>query len=127
MLADLHGGTGDEDDYSSGASCFAYDIGDEERLKAQRRFGEMVVANCDYLNPEGKDGFWSRKSGPEAGLFSTYAQNAWGPAFTFEISMSKIWDRAAKRRYPNSQAAYRRFAEQLLRVINAFFGLNLRG
>ena len=47
----------------------------------------------------------------------SYAQQHYGPAYTFEISMSKIWDRAAGRRFPNSQFAYRRLAEQLLQVI----------
>ena len=124
MLADLHGATGDENDYSSGASCFADDLGEDivirERLDRQSVFGDMVVAECDYLNPSGKLGFWIRKAKPD-GQFAMYAQKVWGPAYTFEISMSKIWDRAAGRRFPNSQAAYRRFAEQLLSVIGRFF------
>ena len=114
FLADIHGGTGNENDYQSGAYISINSNASDEIIEKQKTFIDMVRAKCDYLNPE--DEGYIIGEGAE-GLFSRYSQMNYGPTFTFEISMSKIWDRAAKRRFPNSQASYKRFAEQLTEVI----------
>lgn len=114
FLADLHGGTGDENDYTSGAGISFDSRASEPVLVQQRHFVDLVRQNCDYLNPSDQGYDCNPKVDT---LFGAYAQQHYGPAYTFEISMSKIWDRAAGRRFPNSQFAYRRLAEQLLQVI----------
>ena len=117
FLADLHGGTGDEDDFSSGASISYDSRSDAADLKKQDRFCELVKKSCDYLGPAARDHWANEKT---EGTFTYYAAKRWGPAYTFEVSMSKIWDRSAGRRFPNSQAAYRRFGRQLAETIAAF-------
>ena len=114
FLADIHGGTGNENDYQSGAYISINSNAPDEIIEKQKTFIDMVRAKCDYLNPE--DEGYIIGEGAE-GLFSRYSQMNYGPTFTFEISMSKIWDREAKRRFPNSQTSYKRLAEQLTHVI----------
>ena len=114
FVADMHGGTGNEDDYKSGASVTMDKNASDEVIEKQKIFVDMVREKCDFLNPE-DEGYIICDDGDN--LFEHYAQVNYGPTFTFEISMSKIWDREAKRRFPNSQASYKRFAEQLTRVI----------
>ena len=114
FLADIHGGTGDENDYTSGAGISFDSRATEAVLNQQKRFQDLIRQNCDYLNPLDQGYDCSQKVDT---LFGAYAQQHYGPAYTFEVSMSKIWDRTAGRRFPNSQAAFRRLAEQLAQTI----------
>lgn len=114
FLADIHGGTGDEDDYSSGASIAFDDRADQEVLDSQADFVNMVRQQCDYLNPA--DSYFPGGRRNDA-MFTVYVNKHFGPGYTFEVSMSKIWDRAADRRFPNSQEAFKRFGQQLVHVL----------
>jgi len=114
FVADIHGGTGNENDFQSGASVGFDKNAPEKMLERQKRFVDLVREKCDFLNPEDK-GYLISDDGDN--LFEHYAQVNYGNTFTFEVSMSKIWNRAEKRRYPNCQSSYRRFAEQLVSVI----------
>jgi hypothetical protein len=113
FLADIHGGTGDENDYSSGASIAFGGISDE-RTEHQKRFVDLVRANCDYLNPA--ETHYGIGKGVES-MFRRYADMNLGPAYTFEVSMSKMWDRAAGRRFPNTPEAFARLGGQMVKVI----------
>ena len=85
--------------------------------KAQEKFVDLIRENCDYIDPAEKGYAYE---GSLDTMFDGYAKNRFGMGFTFEISMSKIWDRAAGRRFPNSQAAFKRFARQLVTVIDKY-------
>ena len=113
FLADIHGGTGDENDYSSGASISFGGISDE-RTAHQKSFVDLVRKNCDYLNPEEKH--YNIGTGV-ASMFRRYADVNLGPSYTFEVSMSKMWDRASGRRFPNKPQAFERLGKQLTNVI----------
>lgn len=113
FLADVHGGTGDENDYSSGAGI-AFGGISEERTEHQKRFVDLVRANCDYLNPA--ETHYGIGKGVES-MFRRYADMNLGPAYTYEVSMSKMWDRAAGRRFPNTPEAFSRLGGQMVKVI----------
>ncbi len=117
LLADLHGGTGNEDDYQSGAGVSVDNTRGDAFRKAQEKFVDLIRENCDYIDPAEKGYAYE---GSLDTMFDGYAKNRFGMGFTFEISMSKIWDRAAGRRFPNSQAAFKRFARQLVTVIDKY-------
>ena len=117
FLADLHGGTGDEDDYSSGAGITFDNRARSDILDSMRKFNDMVRKRCDYLNPQDSYDVAFLENDT---MFSTYASRNLGPGYSFEFSMSKMWDRAAGKRLPNSQAAFERFAKQLVQVLGEF-------
>lgn len=117
FLADIHGGTGDERDYTSGAGV-NIEATDSEEIKARKQhFVDMLAVNSDFIRPD-ENGCHPHTQ--EKGMFAIYAQEHFGTAFTFEVSQSKIWDRAAGRRFPNSQFAFKRFGEQLTRIVAEF-------
>ncbi|MBR3928146.1 MAG: hypothetical protein IKJ65_03995 [Clostridia bacterium] len=117
LLADLHGGTGDESDYTSGAGLTVDNTCGDEFRKYMERLVDLIRENCDYINPD-EEGYGYGGSIPQ--MFSGYAKKKFGPGVTFEISMSKIWDREIGHRIPNSQFAFKRFGEQLACVIDKF-------
>ena len=117
FLADIHGGTGDERDYSSGAGMNIDNRDSEEIIARKMHFVDLVKQNCDYIDPKSQGGYL----GPSAeGMFAVFGQKNFGTTITFELSQSKMWDRAAGRRFPNSQFAFKRFGEQLTRVVAQF-------
>lgn len=117
FLADLHGGTGDERDYSSGAGVNIDDRDSKEIINRKIKFVNFMKQNCDFIKPE-DEGYNCHRQ--HENMFAVYTQKNFGTSFTFEISQSKIWDREAGRRFPNSQFAFKRFAEQLIKVIDKF-------
>ena len=119
LFCDLHGGGGSMDLSISGPNGIFFDLdGSAEDLNARARFIRMVREYCDYMSPA-DDTFWPVRELPCQ--FAKFAETRYGAhGFAFEIAQVAMWDKAAGRRLFNSQEGYRRFAEQLVSVIDRY-------